>query len=53
MKKFALAASILVTLFAVTSCKENRDNVPNNPNQPPRTVPQNPNQPPPPPADQR
>jgi hypothetical protein len=50
MKKFALVASMLVTLLAVTACNEHRDNAPN-PNQPQRTTPQNPNQPPP--ADQR
>lgn len=49
MKKLALIASIFVTLFAVTSCKEHKDSAPN-PNQPQRTAPANPNQPP---ADQR
>lgn len=47
MRKFALIASMLVTLFAVTACKENREPNAPNPNQPQRTMPQNPNQPPP------
>lgn len=60
MKKLALIASMLVTLFAVTACTDTKEPAAPTPNQPTRTMPPNPNPPPPPfppppppPADQR